>query len=272
MRHVIVYPTWRCGLKCPYCQYKLQDDGLSMKYGGSGRVYPVPKELMPDELLSKLLEFKDATYEFTGGEPFRYRELKTILNSLPGWAMTSNTLHSVDDLDFSRCFAWTASFHPHISGRAKDKFMFNIQSIREKVKTVAVTLVAYPRHVARSLMWADRFDRLGFAVNVHPYYEDPNFSWGEYPEEWALLKGSRFRRYQDRFFKFSGVEGSPKCYAGKDYFVVAPDGRVFPCATEMLFGGEPLKEVSESYRQCKRTCYVCCDWHYGIREGFWEIF
>ena len=272
MRHVLVYPTWRCHLNCPYCNYFLQEDGLSMKYGGSGRIYKVEKELNSDELLSLLKSFNADLYEFTGGEPLRFNGIEQVLNNLPKWAITSNTLHSIEKIDFSNCLFWTASFHPHISDTGIDKFILNVKKIKRKGVTTAITLVAKPETVGKVLMWSDRFYQLdrfyqkGFGVNIHAYYEDPTFSWEKYPTEWNMLRKSSFLRYNERFFNLSGVKGSEKCCGGKDYFVIGPDGKVFRCVTDMLFHGKVLDKLSDDLYKCNQICYACCDWTHGIRE------
>ncbi len=266
MRHVLVYPTWRCSLHCPYCQYLLQEDGLSMKYGGSGRIYKVKKELNSNELLNLLNSFKADVYEFTGGEPLRFNGIEQVLNNLPKWAITSNTLHSIETIDFSKCFFWTASFHPHISDIGIDKFVLNVQKIKQKGVPTAITLVAKPDTVQKVLMWSDRFYQKGFMVNIHAYYEDPTFSWEKYPVEWKRLRKSPFLKYNERFFSLSGVKGSEKCHGGKDYFVIGPDGKIFRCVTDMLFHGRVLDKISDNFYGCKQNCYPSCDWAHGIRE------
>ena len=257
------------GLWTHNCNWKT--DGMSMTYTG-GTKYTVEKELHWKDMLAKLSMFGTMSFEFTGGEPLKYDGIQSLLNALPFWSMTSNTLHSLEGINFKKCAGWTASYHPHVSDKAKDKFMSNIEFIKSFGIRTSVTMVATPQNLEKVLKDTQDFKKAGFGVNIHPYYDDCNFDWAKFPKEQEILMKNEFLRYADRFFNYGSVKGSPNCYAGKDYFVVAPDGFIYRCVTEMVFGGKALSNPSDSLYKCTRDCIVCCDWHYGIREGFNEIF
>jgi MoaA/NifB/PqqE/SkfB family radical SAM enzyme len=271
MKQIIVYPTFRCGLGCSYCMWKT--DGMSMTYA-NGKKYVVEKELPWRDMLALLATFKfgDAMYEFTGGEPLRYEGIASLLNSLPIWAATSNTTNSIEGINFKKCFSWTASYHPHISSKAKEKFMENISRIKSYGVFTAITMVATPQNIANVLQETAKFKEQGFAVNIHPYYDDPNFDWNKYPEEKRLLQENEFLRYGERFFNYGSIHGCEECYGGKDYFCVAPDGNIFRCVTEMTHGADALVHPSDKLHKCSRECLIPCDWHYGIKKGHDEIY
>jgi len=271
MTHILVYPTWKCGLKCPYCAYQLNEDGKSMTYRGSGETYKVEEELTESKLIEILKIFpKDSLVEFTGGEPLRFGGFNNAVKTLQKWAITSNTLLYQDDLDLSHCIFWTASFHPHILDAAIETFLFNIQKIRSRGVPVAVTIVAQPQTTTRTLQWIGRFKSMGFGTNIHLYYEDPEFDWTKYPAELKALEKTGSVRYGDRFYKWQGVAGNKICLGGSEYFVIAPDGKMFRCADDMLFGRTPIDKPYDFVHNCNDSCFLCCDWVHALERTFEE--
>jgi sulfatase maturation enzyme AslB (radical SAM superfamily) len=262
MNVVLVYPTWKCGLDCPYCAYQQQPDNKSIRYLGANHLYKVERELTPEEWCDKLDSFMPAIYDFSGGEPLRYEGIVKVLNHLPKWSITSNTMNYTNDIDLSRCLWWTASFHPHIGEGGIDKFLKNIRRIRERGTQVAITLVAKPDTLGSVISWSNRLSALGFKVHIHPYYDDPNFKWKDYPKEMAQIKKSPFVVYGDSLFSFEGRKGNNFCRGGKVYFAIGPDGKVFRCLTSMLFG---LEDKIGGQAFCDQECVFPCDWKYGGR-------
>ncbi len=272
MNVVLVFPTWKCGLNCPYCRYDQQEDNKSIKYLGSGYLYKVDKELSPEEWID-LLKSEPALYDFSGGEPLKYNGIEKVLNSLPKWSITSNTLLYNNNIDLSRCAWWTASFHPHISEQAIDKFILNVNTIKSYNVGVGITLVAKPETLNSVLMWCNRFANMGFRVNIHPYYDDKDFNWYSYPKEMGALLSSPYLKYDKMLFKFSGLDKSGTCNGGKSYFVIGPDGEIFRCLTDMLFGRESIGNKDWIYgrlpkirnTECNEKCFFPCDWKLGGR-------
>jgi len=251
------------------CRYEQQEDNKSIVYLGSEYKYLVRKELSSTEWLKLLETFSPASYDFSGGEPLRHGGIVQILNGLSKWTITSNTLHFKDSIDLSRCAWWTASFHLHINENAKKLFMENIVKIRKAGVGVGVTLVARPEGLATTLSWANKFASLGYRVNIHPYYDDKEFSWHDYPNEMRTLMDVPYLRYDNRLFSYDGMSGNGPCKAGENYFMVGPDGKVFRCLTDMLFGRKPIGNKNrQGYllgNQCDLKCYFPCDWAYGKR-------
>jgi sulfatase maturation enzyme AslB (radical SAM superfamily) len=262
INNLVVIPTWKCGLSCPYCAYHQQEDSQSILY--TDKYYHVEKELTPDEWIKLLNSFAPAVYDFSGGEPLRYSGIVNVLNSLPLWAITSNTLHFSKDIDLSRCRSWTASYHPHIPNEAKQLFLNNTDYIRSKGVPIGITLVATPKTLESVLAWADTFHSVGFQVNIHPYYDDKNFSWYNYPEEMKRLKISPYLRYDEKLFEYKGLSGSGYCRGGQHYFAIGPDGKVFRCLTDLLMGKTNIGGLVNC--NCNDTCYYPCDWSYGGRK------
>ena len=259
MNNIVVFPTFQCGLSCPYCRYQQQKDNKSIKYLGSNYFYNVEKELEPEKWIKLLHSFAPASYDFSGGEPLRYSGIVPVLNSLPKWSITSNTLYYTKDIDLSRCAWWTASYHPHADEKAKKLFMDNIDEIRKFGVGVGVTLVAKPETLTNVLIAANEFAAKGFKVNIHPYYDDVNFSWYDHPKEMKILLQVPYLMYDTRLFTFKGIIGKGPCRAGENYFAIGPDGKIFRCLTDMLFGRKPI-DHRILFNECSEKCYFPCDW------------
>ena len=98
-------------------------------------------------MLGKLSLFGNVAFEFTGGEPLKYKGIESLLNNLPAWSITSNTVNSIDGINFKKCLLWTASYHPHIPDKAKEAFMDNLKRIKAYGTLTAVTMVATPQNI-----------------------------------------------------------------------------------------------------------------------------
>ena len=249
------------------CRYFPQKDGLSIKFGSTGQIYRVEKELSPQEWINLLgLYPTDTFFEFSGGEPLRYQGIEAVLNSLPIWAITSNTLFYSDRIDLSKCYSWTGSYHPHFSPDKLELFRSNMEIIKGKVPNAGITLVATPQNLGSIFQAADRFYQSGFRVNIHPYYDDPTFSWYNYPTELKFLKKSKFVAYNDRLLEFKGISGDKLCSAGRNYFLFGPDGKMFTCLTAMTKGNPDIRKSYLNDFVCKGECLYPCDWVSGCKE------
>jgi hypothetical protein len=201
--------------------------------------------------------------EFSGGgEPYKHPEILSILSGVPSkWAITSNTLNSkINETDLSKCCLWTASFHPQVSDKAKITFFNNIHFIASKVPT-SVTLVATPQRIQETLQWANRIHNMGFRVNIHPYYDDREFSWYDYPNELAFLKRSKFVVYDEMMFKYSGYKSPRLCGAGNNYKMYGPDGKSYRCMSDLMFKRDSTEAVF-----CDNFCPFPCDWSQVIKD------
>jgi len=266
LNYVVVIPTWKCGLRCPYCAYHQQPDGKSILY--TDNLYAVEKELTPDEWIELLNSHAPALFDFSGGEPLLYSGIVQVLNSLPLWSITSNTLHFSRDIDLTRCRGWTASFHPHIKTDQKDLFLKNVHYIQKQGVPLSVTLVITPKTFDSVLSWGDTFHSANIPVNIHPYYDDKDFSWYNYPELVERLKRSPYVRYEEKLFEYRGFSGNGYCRGGHHYFAIGPDGKVFRCLSDLSMGRKPIEGLINS--NCTDLCYFPCDFGYGGRDSDWQ--
>ena len=271
IRKVIVFPTFRCGLNCPYCKWDLQEDDTSSWYRPSEKKYEVKKEMTAEELMYLMDSFVPAKFEFSGGgEPLKFKGIETILNSLSTWAITSNTVQDLSKINLSNCYSWTACFHPHISEPAKEKFLSNLKLLTDKIQTVNVTLVVHPDNITGIDNWIDKFIELGASPHLHLYYDDPSFSWNS-NENKKLLKTLKHKEliwYNDMLYEYKGLCGKPDCEGGHSYFFIGPDGKVFRCLTQLTYQWEnALKGIEFETFKCNHQCYFPCDWIYRNKGG-----
>jgi organic radical activating enzyme len=261
INNIIVIPTWKCGLNCPYCQYHQQKDNKSIIY--TDKLYHVEKELDVEDWIKLLDGFSPAFYNFSGGEPLRYKGIIELLNHLQHWAITSNTLHFTKDINVRGCESWTASFHPHIPEDSKKLFFDNIAYIKRLGVPVGVTLVAKPETIENVLEWSEKIAAMGYAVHIHPYYDDKEFSWYDYPSAIELLKASPYLMYGEKLFEYKGIQSNGECHGGIDYFAIGPDGRIFRCLTDLLLGRQTVNYHTD---KCNDLCLFPCDWQNMIEE------
>lgn len=258
--YLIAIPTWGCGLSCHYCGYLQLEK--TIKYKGSGVELRKDITISAQKWLEIFDKYKADVIEFTGGEPLKYQEFPEIIKNVKTkWAITSNTLNAkLKDLDLSNCARWTASFHLHVNEKGRINFLGNIAYIASLKIPTSVTLVATIDNIHDTLRWANRINNAGFQVNIHPYYDDPEFSWYDHSAELEFLKRSKYVVYGDGLLEYKGIGGSKKCSAGRDYAVVSPEGAVYKCLTDLLYGRSDIKELSKKDIECSEKCIFPCDW------------
>lgn len=270
MIHVISFMTWRCGLGCPYCGYYLQPDGLSVKYRPAPDVVKVEREISPVEWVALLKSLAPASYDFCGGEPTKYMGLETVLESLPAWSITSNTILPIDRLKrfpLSTCVSWTASCHYNASEETQMHFQDNIRLLKGLGINLSVTLVALPDTVDKVIQLCEYFGSEGIHAQIHPYYDEPTFSWNNHPVQWERLKRSEFVCYDDQLKSFKGIQGENKtCLGGSKYICISPDGKLYRCLWHILSGQKPIEQPSKFLYYCSLNCYLPCDFVYGLNR------
>ncbi len=254
--HIVSIPTWNCGLSCSYCGYEQHQDWVI--YKGSGHRFQ-KEEVSPERWLELFDFYKADIVEFSGGgEPLKYQNFNEIVKNIKcKWAITSNTLNSkLRILDLSKCALWTASLHLEISEKGRYNFLSNLFYLSSVGIPVSVTLVATINNIQETLRWANRLSSSGYNVHIHPYYDDPKFSWYDYPEELKFLERSKFVVYDKMLFEYKGIIGYKKCNAGKNYVVISPNGKAYDCMSDLMFNRKPNIE-----NICDRKCMFPCDWN-----------
>lgn len=255
---IIFIPTWRCQLSCPYCDYRIKGGYLHC----FGRKIKLGMERHWMDWIKDLERFDPFLLEMTGGEPTMYNGLENLLASLPKkseWAMTSNTLNSVDKLPGNNCISWTASYHYH-----SDKlFLDNCKRLKDKGIPVKITMVITPENF-KTVKKKIKFFRKKFLIHIHPVLKK-GFDWREYPNIWKDMHKLESKKVKvikdiDSHWKEKRYK---ECNAGGYYFMVFPNGRVFRCYSAILGQGDLgyIWDYKPDYklRECGYPCVFPCD-------------
>ncbi|MBW2081683.1 MAG: radical SAM protein [Deltaproteobacteria bacterium] len=257
-------PTWRCNLRCSYCDYRTvkKEGGYELK--AFDQVWHFGEEISWPAWLVYLNRFRPYHLELTGGEPTMYKHLPDLLAHVPcdsSWAITSNTLNDVRLFEPGNCKFWTASYHYH----SREKFLANIDWLKRRGFPLRVTLVMTPENAEHMFGVMRDFRKQEVMVNVHPVLKQ-GFSWKEHEELIAKM-----RTLHDGVW-VNFVEDVPKewkprrysnCNAGGKYFALMPDGTVLRCYSALLWHGS-LGHVSDFepsslFRPCGKQCVFHCD-------------
>lgn len=264
---IIFIPTWRCNLRCPYCDYRAEQKSHGMvELNSFGKHYTIGPEIPWPLWIAYLYVFKPYHLELTGGEPTLYEGLAKFLDHLPSncsWAMTSNTLGNVSDFESYNCRAWTASYH----FVKESEFLKSIQTLRLKGFTVRVTMVLTPENFKKIEKAVKLFRKEEFPINIHPYLKQ-GFSWGNHQDIFQKFKEMHDGNWVDFIsgipMEFKG-DRYDHCEAGNYYFALWPDGTVYRCLSSILHDGESSKGHIKDFipgiliEPCNRECMFPCD-------------
>lgn len=245
MKKVIFIPTWKCNLKCAYCDYSTTDKGELYTLKAFDKTIDIGKELTWMEWVEVFSKMPPLLLEMTGGEPTKYKDLPKLLKHMGAgsmWAITSNTLltEQIEQMPVENCLAWTASYHYH----SDDLFLDNIMLLAKKGINVRVTIVISPDNYKVGFEKVKSFISKGIGVNIHPILKQ-DFDWQADPahkEIWGAMEQMEqlapgfvvmIKDISDRWVP----EHYPICDAGTDkYSMLMPDGMVYRCYSQILTG------------------------------------
>lgn len=260
MKKILFIPTWRCNLRCSYCEYRTQDHcGTGYTAMVFGKPWKIARELAWDEWLAALDRFKPYHLEVTGGEPTLYPDLSKLIDGMPTgctWSITSNSVNvePAMSLNINQCIGWAASYH-HGSLRS---FVANLVKVRSKRINPKVTIVITPENFEDARKAIATLRREGFSINVHPVYRPVNV-WPGHEDIWnkvhALEGVNVIKTIEEGRFSY--------CSAGTDYFVALPDGKVARCLSAVATGSYTCDiqgfQLFERQHPCSISCMFPCD-------------
>ena len=178
MTKFIFIPTWRCNLRCPYCDYRPEGNAEGLKLRAFGKEFDIGVEILWPMWLLFLNRFRPYHLEMTGGEPLCYEGLPDLLAHLPlgsSWGITSNTLdESCRRMLPQNCGGWTASYHYH----SDEAFWRNIEALKAKSLYPRVTLVLKPDNTEKVKAAMEKALSLKVGSNIHPILKQ-GFDWKE---------------------------------------------------------------------------------------------
>jgi len=273
MNKIIFIPTWRCNLKCEYCDYFVNSESAKgYTLSAFKKDIKIGPELTWIEWVEHLSKYQPLLLEMTGGEPTVYKDLPKLLKHIgveSRWAITSNTLltEQIEQMPAENCLAWTASYHYH----SDDKFMRNLKILKDKGINVRVTIVITPENYQKGFVKTVEYMNEGFGINIHPLLKQ-GFDWNSKKEDKAIWQGmveleqashgivTMIKEISDHW----KAEHYPVCQAGTGkYFMAMPDGQVFRCYSQILTGKkEGMIETfvpNVSNEACNMDCMFPCD-------------
>jgi MoaA/NifB/PqqE/SkfB family radical SAM enzyme len=270
---ILFFPTMRCQLKCEYCHFKTEAHKIPYTWTGYGKEHSIEREVKAGDVLKFLEPFLPYHIEFSGGEPLLWGGFREFVAGIPDggrWAITSNTLEPVDDIDFKNCRCWTASCH-HDMPRFRD----NLAKVRSHIPA-AVSFVVHKdlADIEAKAKIGLEYQALGVRVNILREL-NPGVIW-EPSKEWDAVQdlrvNYRFHVVEDEIPPDYNFKSGFLCYAGQRYLSIMPDGKVYRCYSEAMTG-EPIGHASRPLaldaapHECRRPCFGCAvDYHAHVRK------
>lgn len=262
-RKIIFIPTWRCQLRCKYCDYRIDKEGRLHAFD---KVKTLGAELNWWEWVRYFERFEPCLLEMTGGEPTIYPDLDKLLSHISAqsrWAVTSNTLNTdmIKRLPTHNCLAWTASYHYH----SDDTFLTNLFILRGKRVMPRITIVITPENYETGLQKIALFKNEGYGINVHPVLKQ-GFDWEAHRDVWDAMHkvadGAQINVIGEISDSWE-AERHEICEAGGDYFMVMSDGQVLRCYSQLLTddAGTHISEFKPVMQPmpCSMDCMFPCD-------------
>lgn len=274
---LIWLPTWRCpnyapdgsgeNPACPYCPLGFRDGHLTV-HGQTQAPQDAAK--LPDVLafFDRSRAVFDEGISLSGGEPLVYPWLRPSLEHLSQtgwrWAITSNMmatggLERLAGMDFSRCSAWTCSFHPFADKALR--FSENVHRLRSfGVQWIYVTLVVTRQTVdliRAALPILEKLPVDRFNLQFDLYHKEP-------PPDFDVPNNGRWLFVKETTAEAMGVD----CQSRAKTLVLSPSGQVFECVNKAYIGKATLghcstldpRDVMDGERRwCGLKCSLPCD-------------
>lgn len=260
MSVAVVVPTWRCNGKCSYCDYRYEADIHGGQLTAFGKTRRVEHEIGVEDWVKTLSVLGVTKVEITGGEPLLRSDFPKVLKQTGvKWAITSNSTGDINpwlDMCISGfCLGWSASLHPWTD---RQQFKTSVNSLLAYRLPVSVTVVLQKNNLRWS-KGAIRFAKAqGWRVVAHPEYDEGQ-AWGEIEREAATLAAKEADEIVD-LWEWPKPD-LMNCKAGTTYWAVGPDGRIWNCYYQMIYGRD------ESPPLCMSGCPMPCDRRYAEAEA-----
>lgn len=274
---LIWLPTWRCtnysadgsgdNQACPYCPLGFRGGRLTV--GGLEQAHQ--GDLAPEVAWDFFVRSRHVFTEgvsLSGGEPLVYPHLRPSLEHLTragwAWAITSNMmatrgLERLEGLNFSRCLAWTCSYHPFAN--RDQRFAENVFRLASfGIPWIYVTIVITQQTVdliKLAIPWLEKLPVTRFNVQWDIYHREarPDFQVPDNPR-WLVVEETKRESF--------GVD----CRSRSRSLVLSPSGDVFECVAKSYRGRDPLGHcstldvasvVDDKPRWCGLRCSLPCD-------------
>lgn len=256
-----------CQLRCECCHFDFRADG----FDGYGTSQKFGKDIDYKTILDGLSSLAPYHIEWTGGEPTLYSGFKDLIKNLPEgctWAITSNTLTNIDDVDLSKCVCWTTSDHRLDDPKNfnEERFDKNVEYLKKKV-SLSISYVVTFKNAKEVLNLANR-SRIKYGVRVNLLHElNPNINWKDTPELELFLSMPKelFNVVENEVPLSYDFPSGFKCHGSESYVCVYTDGSVFSCYSNAMHN-KPLGvigsvEFAKEPIDCYDECLGCSEDH-----------
>ena len=265
MNKILFFHT-KCNIVCSYCHFDFKKDCFT----GYGKVHPYGKDMDYKEILKGLEQFAPYHIEFTGGEPTIYSGFRDLVDNIPNgctWAITSNTVTNIDNINLSKCISWTASYHDV----SQEIFIKNVIKLSKECPTSVSVVIPFD-DVDKNLMDANRLRVVtGCRVNIlRELNIDVDWENTKELEKVRSMPRSLFNVVEDDIpIKYEFEKGFV-CSGGSDYICLMSDGQVFSCYSNLMNSKklgtiDSFKKV-EGDRKCYDECLGCAEDHKARKE------
>lgn len=268
---VLLLPTLRCNLSCDYCYLQ----GIKTR----GTIEKLSDFHQSIEWIDGLEWFENVygeidSIDFSGGEPFLYRDIMHLLIELlkkHGSVNLTSNLELIPDEFFEldpHMIGLTVSLHLK-DGRARKRFIETMKRLRERGFRFNINFVGHPSQIEKFEQVLDIAGNFGVGAHLEPYVnyksESPDFS----------IKDNPYYTEEDR----RGIEYSENreyptdCNIFGKYAVIAPNGNVYPCLGMMfenrhLLGNIFDRTISTASDNKPIKCDIFCPCAQNYRDGF----
>lgn len=279
--------TYRCNGRCRYCNtYKNAGDEMDTQTTLS--------------LINDLAESGCAHIDICGGEPLIREDIGTIINHIKKRGMlvsvaTNGLLveEKIEDLlpaDFvTISLDGPEEIHDEMRGKGSHKKALKaIDTVLKNKMNLMTITVMHTKNIHYLDYIVQLASKKGFKCFFQPMYSNPRYSKstneiqcekGEY--EKAIKKLIRMKDTENiagsrRYLRYILKPQLPfnKCFAGKLYCRIEPDGYIYPCMDKVNHGAGiqyekgRLKKLFKSlpsveYKKCK-SCICPLNWEYNF--------
>lgn len=248
------YITTRCNLKCGYC----------------GRRDLHFSEMTTQQVKEKINYFKKQGtlfWSFNGGEPLLREdlgELARYCKPMRVFLMTNGTFpERIKYMDFDRVFvSIDGMMDIQDKIRGDGVFKKNIKTLdilqRKGIPTVIVSVISPMNqyHLEQVLELVKYYNATWDIQPLMNHHNKDNPDFTIFPSRLKWLKENK--KYIFNSMDYLNYLQNPrplKCYAGKWFATMAPDGQVYPCVEFMGTGVKGMRDM-RSCHKCHFNCYA----------------
>lgn len=242
--HIFLNITFRCNYQCSYCCFR--EDKFH-------EIYPEEAEFNWQDWSKVLNRFPPSILDISGGEPFLYCGLLSLLKNLDEKhevAITTNLSFPEKIIKAKKIrddITVTVSFHPEMTNLAS--FKSKICKLIESGIEPTVNVVGAPDILSELSRYETFFNGIGldFHANtlIDPRYENEIIRMFHQYKEENIKKLRKYLKSHEKLKEQKCDYEERKCIGGSKYFVIAPNGDIYRCFSGLYVDRSPRTEDYE---------------------------